>query len=360
MPDIAIAPNPATANLNAAAAAASGSADTGTAGGISGPLGAEAFAALLQKQLAGGTIDATAILLGTAETTAQSGSSGDGIAALLPQFLATLGLGLKDPGEAAGSKEVGEDAGNDIPVLTDVFAPAAVPVTPAILDRTAASGEAAPVSDPPALRTDAAANLAAAAKPESFAAALEADGGLAPVTADSQHADAAAMQAAAQAARAVDGAAQTSRPAQRIEAPVGSRAFGEALGEHLTWMVGSQQSRADLVLNPPQLGRVEISLTLNGDQATALFVSSNAAVRETLEASMPRLREILADAGVTLGQAQVGSESPQSPAEGREKGDNSRSQAGGQGASMLTGATAAGNGDAMWIRQGRGLVDTFA
>ncbi len=359
MPDIAIAPNPAAASLNGAVAAASASAEAGTAGAASGPLGAEAFAALLQKQLAGGTIDATAILLGAAETPAQSGSSDDGIAALLPRFLAALGLGLKGEGEPTGSRDASEDAGNDVPVLTDVFAPPAVPVTPAVLERTAAAGDAAPVSDPPARRTDAAANLAAAAMPESFAAALEADGGLASLSVDGQRADAAAMQAAAQAARAADGAAQAARPAQRIDAPVGSRAFGEALGERLTWMVGSQQSRADLVLNPPQLGRVEISLTVNGDQATALFVSANAAVRETLEASMPRLREILADAGVTLGQAQVGSESPQSPAEGREKGDNSRSQAGGLGASMMTDA-AAGTRDAMWIRQGRGLVDTFA
>lgn len=358
MPDIAIAPNPAATNLNAAVAAAP--ADAGP-GANSGPLGAEAFAALLQKQLAGGTIDATAILLGAAETPAQSGSPGDGIAALLPQFLASLGLGLKGEGTSAGSATEGDEAGGDLPVLTDVFAPPAVPVTPAVLERTAVAGEAASVSEPPAARTDGAANLAAA-KPESLASANAADAvAVLPTGADGPgRSDAAAMQAAAQAAQLAQASAPASRPHDRIDAPVGSRAFGEALGERLTWMAGSQQSRADLVLNPPQLGRVEISLTLNGDQATALFVSANAAVRETLEASMPRLREILADAGVTLGQAQVGSESPQSPAEGREKGDNSRSQAGAPAAPMLAGAAPSGGGDAMWIRQGRGLVDTFA
>ena len=74
---------------------------------------------------------------------------------------------------------------------------------------------------------------------------------------------------------------------------------------------------------------------------------------------LPRLREILADAGVTLGQAQVGSESAQSSSFGGEKGDNSRSPAGGEGPSAPPGAVVRG-GDAIWMQRGRGLVDTFA
>ena len=97
----------------------------------------------------------------------------------------------------------------------------------------------------------------------------------------------------------------------RIDTPLGQTGWHDEMGQKLTWMVSNNRQQADLVLNPPHLGRVEVSLTMNGDQATAIFTSSNPTVRDALEASLHRLREVLADAGVSLGQAQVGSESPQ-------------------------------------------------
>lgn len=97
----------------------------------------------------------------------------------------------------------------------------------------------------------------------------------------------------------------------RIDTPLGQAGWHDEVGQKLTWMVGNNRQQADLVLTPPHLGRVEVSLTMNGDQATAIFTSANPAVREALEGSLHRLREVLADAGVSLGQTQVGSESPQ-------------------------------------------------
>jgi len=102
----------------------------------------------------------------------------------------------------------------------------------------------------------------------------------------------------------------SSTPSLRIDTPLGQTGWHDEMGQKLTWMVGNNRQQADLVLNPPQLGRIEVSLTMNGDLATAIFTSPNPAVREALESSLHRLREVLADAGVSLGQAQVGSESP--------------------------------------------------
>lgn len=104
----------------------------------------------------------------------------------------------------------------------------------------------------------------------------------------------------------------------RIDTPLGQPGWHDEMGQKLTWMVGNKSQQADIVLTPPQLGRVEISLTMNGDQATAIFTSPNAAVREVLENSLHRLREVLADAGVSLGQTQVGSESPNQSARKNE------------------------------------------
>ncbi len=71
-------------------------------------------------------------------------------------------------------------------------------------------------------------------------------------------------------------------------------------------MASQGRSQAELVLTPPHMGRIEVSLTLNGDQAAASFASANPVVRELLEAALPRLREALADAGIQLGQTQIG------------------------------------------------------
>lgn len=107
------------------------------------------------------------------------------------------------------------------------------------------------------------------------------------------------------------GNASSSNPGLRIDTPLGQTGWHDEMGQKLTWMIGNNRQQADLVLTPPQLGRVEVSLTMNGDQATAIFTSANPAVREALENSLHRLREVLADAGVSLGQTHVGSESPQ-------------------------------------------------
>lgn len=143
----------------------------------------------------------------------------------------------------------------------------------------------------------------------------------------------------------------------RIDTPLGQSGWHVEVGQKLTWMVGTNNQQADLVLTPPHLGRVEVSLTLNGDQATAIFTSANPAVREALENSLHRLREVLADAGVNLGQTQVGSESPDRSRPGNEqdsRGNPSLHHASANAAPLaerLAGTSA---------RAGRGMIDVFA
>ena len=145
----------------------------------------------------------------------------------------------------------------------------------------------------------------------------------------------------------------------RIDTPLGHTGWQEETGQKLTWMVGNGRQHADLVLTPPNLGRVEISLTINGDQAGAIFTSPNPAVREALEGSLHRLREILADAGVSLGQAQVGSESPNPSPQREGSGDKAGfgDREGLRYASIVAmpGATAVAR-----TGTGRGMVDVFA
>jgi flagellar hook-length control protein FliK len=148
-----------------------------------------------------------------------------------------------------------------------------------------------------------------------------------------------------------------------VETPVGTRGWDNEVGQKLTWMVNKHESRAELVLNPPELGRIEVSITMKGDQASATFVSANPTVRDAIESAVPRLREVLQDAGISLGQTQVGAESfqQQQSAGKRENGDNSwrGGNVGATGADATLNGVAGGNA-APTMRRGNGMVDTFA
>ncbi|MBI5920429.1 MAG: flagellar hook-length control protein FliK [Betaproteobacteria bacterium] len=149
-----------------------------------------------------------------------------------------------------------------------------------------------------------------------------------------------------------------------VDTPVGSHGWDGEVGNKLIWMIGRQEQRAELVLNPPQLGRVEVSLSMNASQTNAVFVSANPAVRDALEAAMPRLREILADAGINLGQAQVGADTGSNGAANqstnqRENWDNS-----GRAMNRLDSANTLESlrplASPQWLKQSNGLVDVFA
>lgn len=146
-----------------------------------------------------------------------------------------------------------------------------------------------------------------------------------------------------------------SSPSLRIDTPLGQPQWHEDVGQKLTWMVGNNRQQADLVLTPPQLGRIEVSLTMNGDQASAIFTSPNPIVRDALENSLHRLREVLAEAGVSLGQTQVGSESPNQSA--RRDGRDSSLNNGARYAMPVSMPGLRAIGEASG---GRGMIDIFA
>ncbi|MBY0578136.1 MAG: flagellar hook-length control protein FliK [Burkholderiales bacterium] len=92
-----------------------------------------------------------------------------------------------------------------------------------------------------------------------------------------------------------------------VDAPVASPSWGTEVGQKIAWMSASDQHVAELHLNPPNLGPMEVKLTVHNDQATIQFVSNHHEVRAALESALPRLREMMMDNGITLGNASVGS-----------------------------------------------------
>jgi flagellar hook-length control protein FliK len=140
-----------------------------------------------------------------------------------------------------------------------------------------------------------------------------------------------------------------------LEAPVRlqARSFPEDLGQRVVWMASNGQHTAELRVDPPQLGPVEVRLTLSGDQANLTLLSSHAAVRDALQSSLPRLQEMLTGIGIDLGSVNVGTHSP-----GQDRPGESRASPEPPPAWMEPPAGAAGGIATIAVR--RGLVDTYA
>lgn len=90
--------------------------------------------------------------------------------------------------------------------------------------------------------------------------------------------------------------------------PVHDPQFADVLGARLSWLAERNVGRAEISLTPRGGGSLDVHVRVDGNHVRADFASTNADVRQALESHLPRLREMLADRGFTLADAQVGSQ----------------------------------------------------
>ena len=126
------------------------------------------------------------------------------------------------------------------------------------------------------------------------------------------------------------GVSASSAPTPIATAPltpeVGRSDWGNALGQHVIRMGNADHQVAELQLNPPGLGSLKVTLSMNDHQMQAMFVSAHSSVRAAVEAALPQLRALLADSGISLGNTSVGAESQ--PQTAFANGQNSQPQRG--------------------------------
>jgi flagellar hook-length control protein FliK len=84
----------------------------------------------------------------------------------------------------------------------------------------------------------------------------------------------------------------------------------QQLTEKVRWMVNSRNISAEIRLDPPDLGGMNIKVNLSGDSASVSFVVQSQHARDALDQAVPRLREMLEENGIELGQSSVQQESP--------------------------------------------------
>ena len=127
---------------------------------------------------------------------------------------------------------------------------------------------------------------------------------------DATVAPSAPMQGQIQQATFAASQALAANQTEKLTPQVGSPGWDQALGQKVVWMVGGGQQSASLTLNPPDLGPLQVVLNVSNSQATASFTAAQPEVRQALEAAMPKLREMLADSGIQLGQTTVSTGMP--------------------------------------------------
>lgn len=157
-----------------------------------------------------------------------------------------------------------------------------------------------------------------------------------------------------QSAEAASAARQTS-----IDTPLHANSWPQQFSEKIVWLARNDQQTAQININPPQLGPIQITVNLSGDQATLAFASPHAEVRQAIESALPQLKEMLSTAGINLGQSNVGANlSQQNPDNPFHAANGNRSA--NENAILPANDKAATTGSSQVLQRGRGLVDLFA
>ncbi|MBD3755825.1 MAG: flagellar hook-length control protein FliK [Gammaproteobacteria bacterium] len=109
-----------------------------------------------------------------------------------------------------------------------------------------------------------------------------------------------------QMAQAAECRGQLPQGLQSIGLPVAHPRWGQALGQRVVYMANNQVQQAQITLNPEKLGPVQIKLHLDKEQQVHVVMTAQQGVtREAMEAAMPRLKELMEQAGIDLGSVNV-------------------------------------------------------
>lgn len=77
------------------------------------------------------------------------------------------------------------------------------------------------------------------------------------------------------------------------------------LHQRVGLMLNLNNKEAEIRLDPPELGAMQIRIKSDAEQAQVNIVVQNQQAKELLEQSLPRLREMLAEQGIELGDSQI-------------------------------------------------------
>ena len=321
------------------------------------------FASLLLGQLSqarSGTSSSLATTLESIEGESADKAEGEGETATANDPLAFLAVLVQAPTENRSTDTpVQSQTTGDLTLTSKT--PSAQPVaSPEVSNETpSASPSLLTTTTPPGGEQDAAKFAASlrAASDDSVAGSSQKSMEVSPSTTTEAQTSASGMLATAPTTQSSHGTSA----ALPVSTPLHDSGWSSDFAQKVVWVATSQNQTAELTLNPPNMGSIEISLHIDKDNATATatFTSANAEVRETIETALPRLREMLAGIGIELGQTNVSAESfRQTANQGGESSTSSRSN---NDNDILAADRQGSQTPAQIVTAlGRGLVDLFA
>ncbi|BFT31102.1 flagellar hook-length control protein FliK [Alteromonas sp. D210916BOD_24] len=96
----------------------------------------------------------------------------------------------------------------------------------------------------------------------------------------------------------------------------------QQLNEKIRWMVNARNTMAEIRLDPPELGSMQVRVNVAGDAASVSFVVQSQQAKDALSDAMPKLREMLSEQGIELGDAQVRKDNSSNGQNGQQLADN--------------------------------------
>lgn len=99
-------------------------------------------------------------------------------------------------------------------------------------------------------------------------------------------------------------------PAATAVAPLpvasGAHAFAQELGQQIAWSVGHDVKQARIRLHPEELGSLDLKISVNHNRVDLVFHAQHPGAVNAVQQSLPQLDQMLAQHGLSLGNAEVG------------------------------------------------------
>jgi flagellar hook-length control protein FliK len=317
-------PLPAHDHEDSKPAAADGAVIAGVAGGnaaAAGPL-----PALVAAHLKGSARSTNASAIDSAANRGAAGSAADpaGTAAAAAAATATGAPGSPGAAVAAAINAINNPTAKDLQSLAN------------LIGQSGAGGAA------PTAREDRGG--------EASASSLKPIDSLSTAGSDNSAGTAGAAATGLERGAAARGAAAAATPQGErvVSVPVHDRHWSQAIAAQVLVLADHRIESATLRLTPEHLGPVEVRIDIEDTQVNVSFGAAHSDTRSALEQALPRLREVLAGAGLTLGEASVQQQMRRGP---QNRGESAR---GGGGAADQQSVTLLGGARAL------GMIDEYA
>jgi flagellar hook-length control protein FliK len=137
----------------------------------------------------------------------------------------------------------------------------------------------------------------------------------------------------------------------QLPSPAGSSAFAQELGQQVAWLGGQDVKQASIRLHPAELGQLEVKISVSHGRVDVVFNAQHPAAVTAVQQTLPHLDQMLAQHGLSLGNAEVGQQG---------RGDQREARSGGGPAFVAGGAD---DGPAIGQPESTGsisLIDAFA